>query len=164
MSEHPLNIVVGSVLKDGKCLLIRRVSEPYKNYWAIPGGKLEYGEHIPAAVERELLEETGMTVKFTGLRGVVSEVLGDQKTDLVNGHFLIWVCGLDHISGEPFEQNEGKTEWFGLEDLEKEKAAIIPSDYLMVKQFVFGEVSSVSVHTVRVLSGDDGYHIEHTDL
>jgi len=109
MSYSPLNIVVGSVLKDGKCLLIRRTKDPYKNYWSIPGGKLEYGEHIADAIEREVKEETGLEVKFAGLRGIVSEVLRDHKTAAVTGHFLIWVCGLNHVDGEPTEKKRGQS-------------------------------------------------------
>ncbi|MBI2639834.1 MAG: NUDIX domain-containing protein [Candidatus Sungbacteria bacterium] len=164
MFQHPLNVVVGSLLKNGKCLLIRRNKEPYKNYWAIPGGKVEYGEHIADAIERELKEEIGVDVKFAGLRGIVSEVLRDSQNGEIGGHFLIWVCGVEFLSGEPAKQNEGEIKWFGPEDVEKEKAAIIPSDYLMAKRFIFGEVPAVSVHTVRVLSDDGGYRIEHTDL
>lgn len=164
MHNYPLNIVVGSIMKDGKCLLIRRLKEPYKNYWAIPGGKLEYGEHVSAGIEREFLEETGVTTKFNGLRGVVSEVLRDKETNLVSGHFLIWVCGLDHVSGEPLRKDEGEVAWFGLEDLEKERDAVIPSDYLMIRRFVLGEPAPFNMHTVRILSGEGGYSIEHTDL
>ena len=164
MKERPLNIVVGSVLKDGKCLLIRRTKNPYKDYWSIPGGKLEYGENISDAIERELKEETGLAVKFAGVRGIVSEVLRDHKTDAVTGHFLIWVCGLNHVDGEPREQDEGKVQWFGPEDLEREKALVIPSDHLMIKRFTFGDGNTVQFHTVQMRSSDDGYSIEHTDL
>ena len=164
MKEHPLNIVVGSALKDGKCLLIRRAKEPYKDHWSIPGGKLEYGEHIADAIERELKEETGLAVKFDGLRGIVSEVLRDHKTDAVTGHFLIWVCGLNHVDGESTEQGAGQLQWFNSDELEKEKDAIIPSDYLMLKRFVFGDSPSTNLYTVHMRSTDSGYKIEHTDL
>ena len=164
MKERPLNIVVGTPVKDGKCLLIRRTKEPYKGYWSIPGGKLEYGEHIPEAVEREIREETGMAVRFAGLKGVVSEVLRDHISGAVNGHFLIWVCGLSHVAGEPAEKYEGKVQWFSHEELDKEKSAVIPSDYLMVKRFIFGDAPVANFHTVHMRSTENGYEIEHTDL
>jgi ADP-ribose pyrophosphatase YjhB (NUDIX family) len=164
MTERPLNIVAGTLVKDGKCLLIRRIKDPYKNYWSLPGGKLELGEDIAEAIERELKEETGLTVKFTGLRGIVSEVLRDHKTNKVSGHFLIWVSGLRHIAGEAAEQNEGKVQWFDAEELEKQKHSVIPSDYLMVKRFAFSDSSVSNFHTVYMRSTDDGYSIEHTDL
>ena len=164
MKERPLNIVVGSVLKDGKCLLIRRTKEPYKDYWSIPGGKLERGEDVQRAIERELKEETGLGVKFAGLRGIVSEVLRDHKTNAVISHFLIWFCGLEHISGEAVEQSEGKLGWFDAGELERQKHTIIPSDYLMLKRFLLSNTPSFDLHTVHMRSSDSGYNIEHTDL
>lgn len=43
-------------------LVVKRACAPYKGHWAFPGGKLEYGESITSAVEREVNEETGICV------------------------------------------------------------------------------------------------------
>jgi ADP-ribose pyrophosphatase len=51
------------VLKDDKVLLIRRGVAPSKGMWAVPGGLLKLGETLQEGVERETLEETGVTVK-----------------------------------------------------------------------------------------------------
>lgn len=60
------NIVVGVgavVLIDGKILLVKRSHSPYKGFWSIPGGRVEYGESLFEAVVRELREETGIEAK-----------------------------------------------------------------------------------------------------
>lgn len=165
MNTHPLNIVVGSIVQDGTCLLIRRVKEPYKNFWSIPGGKLEFGEDIASAITREFLEETGTEVSFSGVRGVVSEIIKDRAADTATNHFLIWVCGLGHVSGEAVSQKEGEVAWFSESKLDACKAEIIPSDYLMLKRFFFSDVGPTRFHSVLMRSHGDGkYKIEHTDL
>ncbi len=42
-------------------LLIKRKHEPFKNAWAIPGGFVDQNETLDMAVQRELLEETGVS-------------------------------------------------------------------------------------------------------
>ena len=45
-------------------LLIKRKYEPFKDKWAIPGGFVENDESLETAVERELLEETGIKINY----------------------------------------------------------------------------------------------------
>ncbi len=47
----------------GQVLLIQRGREPNKGLWSLPGGLVEVGETLAAAVAREVLEETGLTVR-----------------------------------------------------------------------------------------------------
>ncbi len=55
---------VGAVIHDaeGRLLLVRRGHEPGRGLWSIPGGRVEPGETDERAVEREVLEETGLVV------------------------------------------------------------------------------------------------------
>lgn len=59
--------------EDGRVLLIRRGHEPARGLWSIPGGSVEPGESLESALEREILEETGLHVDVGSLiwRGVV---------------------------------------------------------------------------------------------
>ena len=66
-AEDPLPVVacVGAVVLDarGRLLLIRRGNEPGRGLWSVPGGRVEAGESVSAAVEREVREETGLAVR-----------------------------------------------------------------------------------------------------
>lgn len=60
------------IRKEGKILLVKRGFGPYKGYWALPGGHLDYDETIEDAVRREVKEETDLDVTSLFLLGVYS--------------------------------------------------------------------------------------------
>lgn len=58
-------IVFGYSKEEGiAVLLIKRKFDPFKGNWAIPGGFVNNNESLEAAVERELLEETGVKINY----------------------------------------------------------------------------------------------------
>ncbi len=71
MSEekYRLTVAVDIVLftikdDDLKVLLIKRKNEPFKEMWAIPGGRVEQNESLKQAAERELFEEVNVKVDY----------------------------------------------------------------------------------------------------
>ena len=73
-----------------KMLLIRRSDN---DRWAVPGGYMEPGESLSEACNREVVEETGLTVKIQRLIGVYTspnillEYPDGNKWQLVVLHF-----------------------------------------------------------------------------
>jgi ADP-ribose pyrophosphatase YjhB (NUDIX family) len=69
---------VGAVVHDaaGRLLLIRRGRDPHRGRWSLPGGRVEAGESPEQAIEREVLEETGLTVRAGAPAGRV-RIQGD---------------------------------------------------------------------------------------
>jgi ADP-ribose pyrophosphatase YjhB (NUDIX family) len=61
--SRPILGVGAIVIRRGRILLVQRGKAPLKGYWSLPGGALELGEHLADGVRREILEETGLTVK-----------------------------------------------------------------------------------------------------
>ncbi|MEO8260513.1 MAG: NUDIX hydrolase, partial [Acidobacteriota bacterium] len=87
--ERPI-VGVGAVVLDGegRLLLAKRAHAPLKGEWSLPGGGVELGETLEAAVAREVREETGLVVKV----GPVVEVLDRiERADdgRVEYHFVI---------------------------------------------------------------------------
>ena len=61
MPEYPLATVGALVVgPSGRVLLVQ--THKWRGKWGVPGGKIEYGETMRQALEREFLEETGLTL------------------------------------------------------------------------------------------------------
>lgn len=90
---------VGAVVFDaeGRLLVVRRRNPPAAGRWSIPGGRVESGESLPAAAEREVAEETGLRVR-------AQEVMGRVKIPATNSDVYDvtdYLATLIDESGEP---------------------------------------------------------------
>jgi 8-oxo-dGTP pyrophosphatase MutT (NUDIX family) len=123
---------IGTVQNDkGQVLLIQRTKEPYIGAWAMPGGKIEVGEHPDETMIREFYEETGLRVEVKRFCGVVSEVMDEPDIS----HFLLYVFSLRIVGGKLHERatEEGPLEWFSPENL---AGNTVPSDEWMIQNMV----------------------------
>jgi ADP-ribose pyrophosphatase YjhB (NUDIX family) len=92
--DRPFVGVGGVVIHRNRALLIRRGGEPLKGEWSIPGGLIEVGESLEAALRRELMEETGLDVEPLGIIEVFDRIF--RRGRRVQYHFVIvdYVCRL----------------------------------------------------------------------
>jgi 8-oxo-dGTP diphosphatase len=82
---RPQLAVSAAIFRDGKVLLVRRARSPSKGIYSLPGGRVEFGETLHAALHREVSEETSLTieiVELAGWREVVPTAEG-------GGHYVI---------------------------------------------------------------------------
>ena len=91
--NRPLVGVGAVVLKGDAVLLVKRAHEPLKGQWSLPGGAVELGETLEAAVAREVSEETGIAVEVGTILEVIDRI--DRESDgRVRHHFVLvdFVC------------------------------------------------------------------------
>jgi ADP-ribose pyrophosphatase YjhB (NUDIX family) len=108
------------VVCDGRVLLVKRVAQPFRGWWDIPGGFLEEDEHPEAGAIREVREETGLEVRLTGLLGFYVDCYGcDGAGDYcLNIYFLARVVGGREHPGD----DAASLAWFAPHELPEEIA------------------------------------------
>jgi ADP-ribose pyrophosphatase YjhB (NUDIX family) len=85
---RPVLAVAGVVVDAGRVLLIRRAKAPDAGEWSIPGGAVELGESLDAALRREIQEETGLEIAVGELLEVFERVERDAD-GAVRFHFVV---------------------------------------------------------------------------
>jgi ADP-ribose pyrophosphatase YjhB (NUDIX family) len=94
---RPQLAVSAAIFRDDRILLVRRARSPAKGVYSLPGGRVEFGESLHAALDREVDEETALRIEIVGLAGW-REVLPGAGG---GGHYLIMSFAARWTAGEP---------------------------------------------------------------
>lgn len=113
-------VAVGAVvLNEGKVLLVLRGKPPGEGMWAIPGGSVNLGETLQMAVEREVLEETGLRVEAGKVIYTFDAIVRDPN-GRVQYHYVILDLEAKLLSPElsPVPADDVRdARWFTWEDM-----------------------------------------------
>ncbi len=141
--RRPVDVAVGVLIRpDGRFLLTSRPEgKVYAGYWEFPGGKVEPGESIEAALRRELHEELGITI---GTSEAWKEELVDYPHALVRLHFR----KVFQWQGE-FQMREGQA--MAWESLPVLCAPVLPGTLPVLRWFAAERGHVGATHT-----GDEG--------
>lgn len=94
-NQNSIQLGVGAVVfKDDAVLLVKRKNPPNQDQWAIPGGKVKFGEPLIEAVQREIQEETGVVI--VAQKPVYTfEVIENSL------HYVVIDFTANYVTGEP---------------------------------------------------------------
>lgn len=100
--SHPQLAVSAAIFREGKILLVRRARSPAKGFYSLPGGRVEFGETLHAALHREIAEETALRIEIAGL-AAWREVMPAGEG---SGHYVILSFAARWSAGEPVLNEE----------------------------------------------------------
>ena len=105
------------ILRKDSILLVERGKQPLKGYWSLPGGVLELGEQLGAAIVREVKEETGLEVQPVNVVEIFERIMRD-KAGKPEYHYVLVdyfckVTGGELMAGD----DSSKAEWVKRKDL-----------------------------------------------
>ncbi|MEM5781802.1 MAG: NUDIX domain-containing protein [Candidatus Aenigmatarchaeota archaeon] len=138
--KSPLPVVLIALFNKNKILLAKRKREPYKGFYGILGGRQTFGMLTKDVVKKEILEETGFSVKENSIeiKGMYSEILLD-KNGKPKDHFIFRVCKAEvenKITNELEKTDIENFKWFNLPITEEIKNKIIPTDLIMLEHIL----------------------------
>lgn len=95
-------------------LLIKRLKDPDKGKWALPGGFVDENEDLPNAAKRELQEETGLIIDDMEQLGAFGKPGRDPRHHTVSVAYTGFAPdGAEAVGADDAEE----AQWFSVKDL-----------------------------------------------
>ena len=92
-------VAVGAVvIHDQKILLVKRKNPPAQGQWAIPGGRVQLGETLQMAAEREIAEETDILIRAKEPVYTFDQIVRDDNGEVLF-HYVIIDLAADFMGG-----------------------------------------------------------------
>lgn len=111
-AARPVAAVLAVVRRGDQIALVRRANAPDAGLWGFPGGKIEHGETMFQAAERELREESGLEGRATKVLCTLDAIGPDDH------HFILIAVLCRWYANEPTAADDAsEARWFRLDDL-----------------------------------------------
>ena len=135
--DQPRVAVGAIVFKDNKVLLVRRGKPPALDLWAIPGGSVEICETLQRAAEREIFEETGITIQ--ALEPVFTfDYIERDECGCARFHYVIIDLTAEYVGGEPRAGDDAaEARWVSAQEIATLKVSS-KTRQLLKERFDFG--------------------------
>lgn len=131
--RNPTPTVDTIIQKESHILLVKRKNEPFKDYFALPGGFVNEGERVEDAARRETREETSLDVELVDILGVYSDPNRDPRGHIMSTVFIGKISNSNEKTEALAHDDAAAIDWINLEEVEKISLAFdhknIISDY-----------------------------------
>ena len=135
--SQPVVAVGAIVFRNNRVLLVRRGQPPSRDLWAIPGGRVDIGETLQQAAEREILEETGITIHAQEPVYTFDYIERDESAS-PRFHYVIVDLNADYVAGEIMAGDDAaEARWIAADELGRLKVSS-KTLKLLKKEFDFG--------------------------
>lgn len=105
------------VIEKGKVLLVKRKYPPKEGKWAIPGGSINLGETLQEAAEREIKEETGLTI---GAKEPVYtfDLIEHDREGHIRFHYVVVDLQAEYVGGDLHPADDvSDARWFASDEI-----------------------------------------------
>ncbi len=135
----PTMVAVGVLKINGKLAMIQFKRNMLAGYWGLPGGKIDAGESLPEAIEREFFEEVEIRVRYKQLLAVLDDEITSQKS---TDRYMILMCEVEatgEVNLKRLEHDEGIVDWYSEQQIRDREMPLVPSDYQVIERVVLGK-------------------------
>lgn len=137
---------IAAILLHEDCVLLHHAHE---GHWALPGGRVEWGEDAATTAERELQEELGVKAEAGRLVWIIENFFHDGKRDVheVGMYFLMNLLPDDPLFSQEgeFVSEEGPQLSFGWHALDT-----LP-ELEVYPEFIKDALSQLPQHSVHII-------------
>jgi len=128
-----LQVAVGVLIKDGRVLVSKRTAGSHlADFWEFPGGKIEPGEDLEDALNREFYEE--LNIRISGVSPLMEISYSYPEKDV-----FLRVCQINNYSGDLRGVEGQEIRWCSAGQLEKIQ---FPPANKLILDHVVGELQT----------------------
>lgn len=132
--RNPIPTIDVIIQKNSQILLVKRKSEPFKGYFALPGGFVNEGEKVEEAAKREVMEETSLDVELVDILGVYSDPNRDPRGHIMSTVFVGKISNNKQEVEALAQDDAAEVGWISLKEIDSTNLAFdhkkIITDYI----------------------------------
>ncbi len=114
-----------------RVLLTKRAAPPKQNYWFPPGGVVDLGETVLEALKREILEETGISVKNLRFIDFLDAISHDESGKILY-HFVVHFYIGEYLSGILQAADDAlEAMWIPIDKI-KNRSILVPDELIQL--------------------------------